>query len=186
MQKRFHGYDKDNVGSTIDRDDDDRKPKRTKTRRLLGLRKVGSIFNNVMKKAGFGLEEGESSRTIGEDDIDTGGGHDKGARAAMDTVPRSVVVLKRRESEGKFVTVSKRVLQRGGTPRMLRPLRNFGSKKFDLKCLDLKHSYVAEEKEGLQLCKKRILMGGKCKPLSISGALHYDKNGILLPEELPE
>ncbi|XP_060219299.1 uncharacterized protein LOC132646003 [Lycium barbarum] len=34
----------------------------------------------------------------------------------------------------------------------------------------------------LELCKKRILMGGKCRPLSASGSLHYDRNGILLPE----
>ncbi|OMO96707.1 hypothetical protein CCACVL1_04822 [Corchorus capsularis] len=33
------------------------------------------------------------------------------------------------------------------------------------------------EKE--ELCKKRILMGGKCKPLA---AIRYDENGNLLPE----
>lgn len=35
-----------------------------------------------------------------------------------------------------------------------------------------------------ELCKKRILMGEKCKPLNASGALHYDKNGVLLPEQV--
>ncbi|OMO96693.1 hypothetical protein CCACVL1_04831 [Corchorus capsularis] len=30
-----------------------------------------------------------------------------------------------------------------------------------------------------ELCKKRILMGGKCRPL---GAIQYDENGFLLPE----
>uniref|UniRef100_A0A3Q7ENT3 Uncharacterized protein n=1 Tax=Solanum lycopersicum TaxID=4081 RepID=A0A3Q7ENT3_SOLLC len=39
-----------------------------------------------------------------------------------------------------------------------------------------------QEKVELELCKKRILMGGKCRPLSASGSLHYDQNGILLPE----
>ncbi|KAK4378881.1 hypothetical protein RND71_000743 [Anisodus tanguticus] len=39
-----------------------------------------------------------------------------------------------------------------------------------------------QEKVELELCKKRILMGGKCQPLSASGSLHYDQNGILLPE----
>lgn len=41
-----------------------------------------------------------------------------------------------------------------------------------------------EETEGLELCKKRILMGSKCKPLNASGVLRYDENGILVPEEL--
>ncbi|GMP40059.1 hypothetical protein CsSME_00010651 [Camellia sinensis var. sinensis] len=39
-----------------------------------------------------------------------------------------------------------------------------------------------EEEEAEELCKKRILMGEKCRPLNLSGALHYDKNGVLLPE----
>lgn len=39
-----------------------------------------------------------------------------------------------------------------------------------------------QEKVELELCKKRILMGGKCRPLSASGSLHYDQDGILLPE----
>ncbi|KAJ8529573.1 hypothetical protein K7X08_036408 [Anisodus acutangulus] len=39
-----------------------------------------------------------------------------------------------------------------------------------------------QEKVELELCKKRILMGGKCRLLSASGSLHYDQNGILLPE----
>ncbi|KAK9919926.1 hypothetical protein M0R45_028499 [Rubus argutus] len=35
-----------------------------------------------------------------------------------------------------------------------------------------------------ELCKKRILMGGKCRPLSSSGTLHYDQNGILLTDDV--
>ncbi|XAR49170.1 hypothetical protein NMG60_11032267 [Bertholletia excelsa] len=41
-----------------------------------------------------------------------------------------------------------------------------------------------EEGGGEELCKKRILMGEKCRPLNLSGALHYDQNGVLLPEEV--
>ncbi|KAL1212785.1 hypothetical protein V5N11_021336 [Cardamine amara subsp. amara] len=33
-----------------------------------------------------------------------------------------------------------------------------------------------------ELCKKRILMGERCKPMNKSGVLHYDGDGILLPE----
>lgn len=46
-----------------------------------------------------------------------------------------------------------------------------------------KHENEKEQEEvELELCKKRILMGGKCRPLSASGILHYDQDGILLPE----
>nr|GLL37352.1 hypothetical protein CDL12_18591 [Ipomoea trifida] len=40
------------------------------------------------------------------------------------------------------------------------------------------------KEEEIELCKKRILMGEKCKPLNVSGSLHYDQNGVLLPEPL--
>ncbi|XP_012837651.1 PREDICTED: uncharacterized protein LOC105958189 [Erythranthe guttata] len=41
-----------------------------------------------------------------------------------------------------------------------------------------------ETNKELELCKKRILMGEKCRPLNRSGALHYDEHGVLLPEDL--
>ncbi|KAG8363871.1 hypothetical protein BUALT_Bualt19G0067600 [Buddleja alternifolia] len=50
--------------------------------------------------------------------------------------------------------------------------------------------YLKGEKEDtnreVELCKKRILMGIKCRPLNLSGKLQYDKNGILLPEPSEE
>ncbi|XVE63098.1 hypothetical protein DITRI_Ditri06bG0172500 [Diplodiscus trichospermus] len=36
-----------------------------------------------------------------------------------------------------------------------------------------------------ELCKKRILMGVRCRPLNHSGKIEYDENGILLPEFSP-
>ncbi|XP_075505570.1 uncharacterized protein LOC142542685 [Primulina tabacum] len=41
-----------------------------------------------------------------------------------------------------------------------------------------------EDERQMELCKKRILMGEKCRPLNVSGALHYDEAGILLPEDV--
>lgn len=41
-----------------------------------------------------------------------------------------------------------------------------------------------EERGEDELCKKRILKGVKCRPLNLSGDLHYDRNGVLLPEEV--
>lgn len=43
---------------------------------------------------------------------------------------------------------------------------------------------VWEEKEGYELCRRRILMGERCKPLNVSGKLQYDETGILLPEDI--
>ena len=43
-----------------------------------------------------------------------------------------------------------------------------------------------EENGELVLCKKRIPMGEKCRPLGFSGTLRYDKGDILLPEVLGE
>ncbi|KAM7474191.1 hypothetical protein LguiB_021434 [Lonicera macranthoides] len=40
------------------------------------------------------------------------------------------------------------------------------------------------ERQEDELCKKRILKGVKCRPLNLSGDLHYDRNGVLLPEEV--
>lgn len=42
------------------------------------------------------------------------------------------------------------------------------------------------ERSVQELCKKRILLGEKCRPLNHSGTLQYDKDGVLLPETIPE
>ena len=43
-----------------------------------------------------------------------------------------------------------------------------------------------EENGELELCKKRIPMGEKCRRLGLSCTLQYDKDDILLPEVLGE
>ncbi|KAK1420709.1 hypothetical protein QVD17_22527 [Tagetes erecta] len=48
-----------------------------------------------------------------------------------------------------------------------------------------KHQGKLEDEGGsLELCKKRIMMGKKCRPLNVSGVLRYDNNGVLQPEDL--
>ncbi|KAG6437764.1 hypothetical protein SASPL_102692 [Salvia splendens] len=49
--------------------------------------------------------------------------------------------------------------------------------------LRLKRTKTATSTEAMELCKKRILMGDKCRTLNLSGVLQYDKHGILLPED---
>ncbi|KAL7205332.1 hypothetical protein ACSBR2_018309 [Camellia fascicularis] len=67
--------------------------------------------------------------------------------------------------------------------RMIRKARSGGERKKVIKKRDEEEKNgEKEEEEAEELCKKRILMGEKCRPLNLSGALHYDKNGVLLPE----
>lgn len=42
---------------------------------------------------------------------------------------------------------------------------------------------VKRERKGLELCKRRILMGVKCKPVTASGKLHYGTDGVILAED---
>ncbi|KAK2638022.1 hypothetical protein Ddye_025817 [Dipteronia dyeriana] len=78
----------------------------------------------------------------------------------------------RQESSGKLKRVSSRVaiqrLKIGGSMREKSSIQK-----------------IEEERVDEELCKKRILMGERCKPLNISGTLHYDQDGILLPDVLP-
>ncbi|PON89540.1 hypothetical protein TorRG33x02_146840 [Trema orientale] len=88
-------------------------------------------------------------------------------------VSSCVMVTGRRGRSGKLTRVSCRAVQSRGSLRKLRV-----------------EKLVTEERDGtgsgVELCKKRILMGGKCKPLNISGTLQYDQNGILRPDPEPE
>ncbi|KAF3454565.1 hypothetical protein FNV43_RR05013 [Rhamnella rubrinervis] len=61
-------------------------------------------------------------------------------------------------------------------------VRKIESKKFEEQ--NAAAAAAREESGDRELCKKRILMGSKCKPLNLSGTLQYDSNGILLPEAL--
>ncbi|XP_022719482.1 uncharacterized protein LOC111277352 [Durio zibethinus] len=44
---------------------------------------------------------------------------------------------------------------------------------------------VGEKSDKQELCKKRIIMGGRCRPLNHSGIIQYDENGVLIPEIIP-
>lgn len=176
MQKRFHSYEK---RSTIDRtghhdhDDEnssDKSPKKVRLGKLLTLRTVRSVFTNAFGSHAHGNHENVVKSF---------------EKSSGDRAAKRAVVVRKRESAGKLVNASKRVMLSQRTFGMVGSLRKMGSKRLDLKCLDLKHVNPAQEKNSLELCKKRILMGSKCKPLTVSGALHYDKNGVLVPEGIP-
>ncbi|XVE68001.1 hypothetical protein DITRI_Ditri09bG0033300 [Diplodiscus trichospermus] len=49
----------------------------------------------------------------------------------------------------------------------------------------MKRMLIGGKSEKHELCKKRILMGGKCRPLNHSGIIQYDENGVLMPEIIP-
>lgn len=87
------------------------------------------------------------------------------------------------ESSRHFIRVPSRI----STSRSRRKLRiAVFVRKIESKRFEEQNAAEAgrEESGGQELCKKRILMGSKCKPLNSSGILQYDKDGILLPEAL--
>ncbi|KAK3198080.1 hypothetical protein Dsin_021495 [Dipteronia sinensis] len=79
----------------------------------------------------------------------------------------------REESSGKLNRVSSRIA--------IQRLKIGGSMREKSSSINK----IEEERVDEELCKKRILMGERCKPLNISGTLHYDQDGILLPDVLP-
>lgn len=194
MQNRFRGH---NNRITVN-DHDDHEPKRTNPRKVLVQRKGFPIFTNVfgnkkssvckmqakvigknVKKAGVGFTEGRSNKT--EHKANICGRHDKRVCVANGRVSSAVMVGGKRESSGKLIKVSSKVVLTQRRSIRVRSLSKvFCKAGSELKCIK-----ATREGESLELCKKRILMGRKCKPLNISGTLLYDKNGILIPEVLP-
>ncbi|KAJ6305965.1 hypothetical protein OIU78_021321 [Salix suchowensis] len=95
----------------------------------------------------------------------------------------SDTLTERKDSRSNLLRNSSRVLR-----SRLRKLKMAGSfAKTATRQVRGKSEQIREERReegGEELCKKRILMGEKCKPLNFSGSLHYDEDGILLPEVL--
>ncbi|KAJ6683091.1 F2P16.13 PROTEIN-RELATED [Salix koriyanagi] len=95
----------------------------------------------------------------------------------------SDTLTERKDSRSNLLRNSSRVLR-----SRLQKLKMAGSfAKTATRQVRGKSEQIREERReegGEELCKKRILMGEKCKPLNFSGSLHYDEDGILLPEVL--
>ena len=53
------------------------------------------------------------------------------------------------------------------------------------KMMKIKSKKKEKVENGYELCKKRILMGKKCKPL-LGSPLLYDNNGVLIPQHFPD
>ncbi|CAO2832839.1 unnamed protein product [Amaranthus hypochondriacus] len=53
------------------------------------------------------------------------------------------------------------------------------------KMMKIKSKKKEKDENGYELCKKRILMGKKCKPI-LGNPLLYDNNGVLIPQHFPD
>ncbi|KAH0991829.1 hypothetical protein GBA52_003312 [Prunus armeniaca] len=93
-------------------------------------------------------------------------------------------VIGEQESSGNLNLVpSKFMPTNRWKSRMARSLTKMVSREIDGEDKSKQEDSKAMEERGAQeLCKKRILMGGKCRPLNLSGTLQYDENGILTTE----
>lgn len=87
-------------------------------------------------------------------------------------------VIRRQESSSNLPRVPSRVLTTRRKLKMARSLRKMANRQLRGKLEQ--DDEETEDRHGEELWKKRILMGEKCKPLN----LHYDNDGILLPEFL--
>ncbi|CAB4285404.1 unnamed protein product [Prunus armeniaca] len=96
-------------------------------------------------------------------------------------------VIGEQESSGNLNLVpSKFMPTNRWKSRMARSLTKMVNREIDGEDNSKQEDSKAMEERGAQeLCKKRILMGSKCRPLSLSGTLQYDENGILITEIMP-
>ena len=101
-------------------------------------------------------------------------------------VTTSFRLIGKQGSSGHLIRVPSKILTTRKKLRVARSLRKKMDKQFKRGLEEENDGKDKEEKGELELCKKRILMGEKCRPLGFSGTLQYDKDGILLPEVLGE
>ncbi|CAN6715148.1 unnamed protein product [Malus baccata var. baccata] len=158
MQKRFpYGCNMNNA----DGDNDQRqqcctKTKKEKTRKMPGkllTMKIRSVFVNAF-----------SSMRIKSPD---------GGNLTKSETKSDRVVGEHGSSGNLNGDPSKLMVTDGWTSRTGRYLGKMLRREFDEE-----DNSKQGEREGEELCKKRILMGGKCKPLSLSETLEYDQDGI--------
>ncbi|GAV88070.1 hypothetical protein CFOL_v3_31494 [Cephalotus follicularis] len=95
-----------------------------------------------------------------------------GTNTLNDNATKAIVIGRRERCRG-LPRVPSRILTTRKKLRMARSIKMWGSRRIEGE---------REDRGDKELCKKRILMGERCKPLNYSGSLHYDINGILLPE----
>ena len=101
-------------------------------------------------------------------------------------VTTSFRLIGKQGSSDHLIRVPSKILTTRKKLRVARSLRKNMNKQFKRGSEEENDGKDKEEKGELELCKKRILMGEKCRPLDFSGTLQYDKDGILLPEVLGE
>ncbi|KAE9618943.1 hypothetical protein Lalb_Chr02g0148001 [Lupinus albus] len=87
--------------------------------------------------------------------------------------------VRRKVSSWHLVWIPSKLL---GIRLKLKMVRSVMKRKVTKQSKKKGDKYGNKERGEEELCKKRILMGVKCKPLSSSGILRYDEDGIFLPE----
>ncbi|KAJ0080133.1 hypothetical protein Patl1_22309 [Pistacia atlantica] len=170
-------------------DDDGKIKKRVAPKKLLPV-KVGRVFLDFFRRKKSSKEErscsanGENRRVCRKNVFDLADEKETERLKKVETEEmgnnRTAVVIGRQESSLSLPRVPSRIMMTRQRLKMARSMRkkpvNLGSRETDQE---------DGERSGQELCKKRILLGGKCRPLNYSGTLQYDKDGVLLPEIIP-
>lgn len=139
-------------------------------------KRVGSIVSNV-----FGNKKPAAKSSGRKDEI----GNEETEEAKMEAKTPLHLPENFDERNGKQVSssnlirVSNRKVRRGRSVRKKEITDRAEGNENEGEKEEEEEERGEEEEE---LCKKRILMGQKCRPLHQSGVLRYDGNGVLLPE----
>ncbi|KAF7142639.1 hypothetical protein RHSIM_Rhsim05G0136000 [Rhododendron simsii] len=137
-------------------------------------KRVGSIVSNV-----FGNMKPAAKSSGRKDEI----GNEETGEAKMEAKEPLHLPENFDERNGKHISSSNLIRVPN---RKVRRGRSVRKKEVTDRVEGNENEWEKEEEEERgeeeELCKKRILMGQKCRPLHQSGLLHYDENGVLLPE----
>ncbi|KAG5549069.1 hypothetical protein RHGRI_014439 [Rhododendron griersonianum] len=137
-------------------------------------KRVGSIVSNV-----FGNKKPAAKSNGRKDEI----GNEETGEAKMEAKAPLLLPENFNERNGKQVSSSNLIRV---SNRKVRRGRSVRKKEIADRAEGNENEGEKEEEEERgeeeELCKKRILMGQKCRPLHQSGVLRYDGNGVLLPE----
>ncbi|XVF05995.1 hypothetical protein REPUB_Repub06bG0009700 [Reevesia pubescens] len=144
---------------------------RPRPRSMRTFSKTMTKINDLeLKKAK--INNFDDSIVVGNTDLSVDCVDDDKVANAVDT--KGIVSLKQAENPRDLTRFrSKTMTNHNRKPKIAWTMRRVSS------------VLVGGKSENLELCKKRILMGGRCRPLNHSGIIQYDKNGVLMPEIIP-
>uniref|UniRef100_A0A2N9ITY1 Uncharacterized protein n=1 Tax=Fagus sylvatica TaxID=28930 RepID=A0A2N9ITY1_FAGSY len=155
------------------------------TKQKLPMKKFLSFSSICSKKIRMKSIKGKINKENDSCSICDGCGEANSSTTVGVVTTSSFRLTGKQGSSGHLIRVPSKILTTRQKLKVARSLRKKENKQLEQDSEQESDEKVRDEKGDLELCKKRILMGAKCRPLGFSGILRYGKDGILLPEVLP-